>query len=680
MSVLAAGAALKLVVDAAAQYRAAARAADAMDVVGALMMMAEKLSTERVPVSTNLVSEPPASEAERAKIAAARTEVDTSIAQSLARIAAWHDPGAAEAQQVITSMAAAFNPLRLKVDAALALPKTQRDPGFFAVNAQAFQAASSAIDHAVDIAARVATSADGGLGYFVEIAQASWSVRETGARRAAIYVPSLGARTPLTPAMLERLADADARIDKDWSTITTMTHRLGDLPALTAALATARDRFYGDADKAYRALVEAGRKDGQYPFNPLEYGAIHVPGLTAVLALRDAAFEIARTRVTDKQHAATVDLAFMLGGLLVIIGLGAVITLFLTRRIVSPLVTLTAAIGRLAQGDHARAIPARERTDEIGLMARALETLRQNAVEAERLAAASAAEQAARQQRAARIESITHAFDESSGSVIQSVKQGAGSMLEQANRSSALAQQVEGKAVSVIDAAKQAMINVETVAAAAEELSRSIGEIGERIERSATSSAQAEQFANDASREIGGLAEASERIGAVVDLIQSIASQTNLLALNATIEAARAGDAGKGFAVVASEVKALAGQTAKATDEIGSQISRIQSETSSAVGRVKRVAAIIADTTRLASEVAAAVEQQNAATAEIARNAQQAASGAQVVTREAGMVGAAMAESRAAGGLMLETVEQLSARAESLTGKISSFLSEVRAA
>ncbi|WP_227586235.1 methyl-accepting chemotaxis protein, partial [Klebsiella aerogenes] len=65
--------------------------------------------------------------------------------------------------------------------------------------------------------------------------------------------------------------------------------------------------------------------------------------------------------------------------------------------------------------------------------------------------------------------------------------------------------------------------------------------------------------------DIRALSDAAEKIGQVIELINTIAGQTNLLALNATIEAARAGEAGKGFAVVASEVKQLAAQTARAT-------------------------------------------------------------------------------------------------------------------
>src|SRR5208282_1352087 len=80
-----------------------------------------------------------------------------------------------------------------------------------------------------------------------------------------------------------------------------------------------------------------------------------------------------------------------------------------------------------------------------------------------------------------------------------------------------------------------------------------------------------------------GLSAAAQKIGDVLQLIQTIASQTNLLALNATIEAARAGEAGRGFAVVASEVKSLATQTAKATEEISSQINSIQGATREAV-------------------------------------------------------------------------------------------------
>ena len=96
--------------------------------------------------------------------------------------------------------------------------------------------------------------------------------------------------------------------------------------------------------------------------------------------------------------------------------------------------------------------------------------------------------------------------------------------------------------------------DVQSVAAAVEELAASIKEIAGRAGKHVgqhTSKVAKTRIQQTVVR-VSGLVDAATRIGEIITLITNIASQTNLLALNATIEAARAGEAGKGFAVVAA--------------------------------------------------------------------------------------------------------------------------------
>ena len=103
------------------------------------------------------------------------------------------------------------------------------------------------------------------------------------------------------------------------------------------------------------------------------------------------------------------------------------------------------------------------------------------------------------------------------------------------------------------------------------------------IETSVNQVKELSEAIQNATEAIESLADDSNNIATVLDVIRNIAEQTNLLALNAAIEAARAGEHGRGFAVVADEVRALASKTQQSTEEIQLMIDRLQEGVKKAV-------------------------------------------------------------------------------------------------
>lgn len=229
---------------------------------------------------------------------------------------------------------------------------------------------------------------------------------------------------------------------------------------------------------------------------------------------------------------------------------------------------------------------------------------------------------------------------------------------------SAAATEMQATSETMAAGAEETNVQANTVAAASEQLAKSIDEISRQVANASEISAAAVNRARDTNDQVQGLADAATKIGDVVKLINDIASQTNLLALNATIEAARAGEAGKGFAVVANEVKSLANQTAKATEEIGSQIKSIQGATQGAVGAISAITEIINQISEISSAISAAVEQQGAATKEVTSNI----TGVSQASSETGM----------AASETLGAAAELSKQAEKLSASVTDFLEEVR--
>lgn len=397
-------------------------------------------------------------------------------------------------------------------------------------------------------------------------------------------------------------------------------------------IAKVREQLEKSSDLRERTMESIESPDGD-DLNKDLLHSIREEGLEIVHAIEEALEGVAEHaggsgfefRESAKHEVQFALLSSAIGGGVALL-LGIIITFIVSQIAVGVIPRLIENIRQIGDGDFEIEIPSLDRADEVGEMARAVDSFKNNMQEVDRLQKENErARNQAREDRLKALQIMADTVEQETERAVSLVVERSEGVAQVASNLSDSAARVQTETQNVSAASDNALQNTELVAAAAEELSASIGEINRQVQQSSSIAKNAVSEANKTNHEIQSLVETAERIGEVVALITDIAEQTNLLALNATIEAARAGEAGKGFAVVASEVKNLANQTASATEDIRVQVSAIQEATHTAVSAIDQISQTIAEVEDISGSIEEAVGQQGDATNEIARSIQDAA-------------------------------------------------------
>jgi methyl-accepting chemotaxis protein len=512
------------------------------------------------------------------------------------------------------------------------------------------------------------------------IKQIAWLMRNT-AGEASLLVSNGLAAGSMTPDVRQTYTKLVGGTETAWNALQTVAASTEMPPGFIQAMAEAKTayfepQFLGQRDRLINALVNGDKPE----MKANEWNPFSVQHMTSIVAVAERALDIARDYAAAQHAAAQRLLVLQLVLLAAAIALTCGTMIAVTRRIIRPLHIMRDAMLSVASGDLTVDTGYAQRRDEIGALAGALETFKQQATDKLRIEQQERERNAGAAARQRAIEGYVGEFESQVHQTLDRLNDASNGMRVTSSDLSKVSDQTNSRVKIAEKASGEASVNVDSVASASHELSASIGDISRQASHAAGIASRAVSSARETDNTVQGLAKTAAGIGEVVGLINSIAAQTNLLALNATIEAARAGEAGRGFAVVASEVKSLASQTAKATEEISGQIADIQKVANEAIEAIKGIGGIIGEVNEVATAIAAAVEEQGAATQEISRNTQYAAQGTRNVSENIAGVKADADAAATVAQNVKQASETLETQGLDLSNQVTEFLRKIRAA
>lgn len=262
----------------------------------------------------------------------------------------------------------------------------------------------------------------------------------------------------------------------------------------------------------------------------------------------------------------------------VVLMLGILISFAISRSMSRPIQHIVHITEGLSTGDFTQEIPRKylKRVDEMGTVTRALDRMKANMREMiAQVGKEATAVNDASCDLTGEVTAVTKQSKQIAGA-IEEVNRGAQSQTVMSEESASAMEQMAFGIQNVAEVASSVATNTEFIAG---KISESTGAVQQSISRM-------QEIQAGTNMELGvirKLAQESQEIGLISNMITDISDQTNLLALNASIEAARAGESGKGFAVVADEVRKLSEQTAESAAKINVLIDNVQMYTLEAV-------------------------------------------------------------------------------------------------